>query len=255
MSRSIQNRLLEVLGTAAATLPSAEQIDVEGLVVYLEAELAGQDAARLYPQTAQALAGSGVWRQEYAALKAFLTWSADTVLVQPPRPPRLDFSYLPASTPVAEPAPAVATEFSWYWAPLGYLVVDLSAAVQRLLQPPQQQPVYSFRRASQGEQNVVYFALENQLADLNLRLIIEREPAAGDQCQVIVEAEIPSRGGWPNLADTIVNLKQADTVVQSRLTDDFGKAVFADVALTQLPALQVEVIPGLPPVDPDHRSG
>jgi hypothetical protein len=245
----IQNRLLEVLGAADAAPFPAEQIDIEGLVVYLEAELAGQDAARLYPQTAQALTSSAAWRQEYAALKDFLTWEVHTPFVQPPRPPCFDFSYLP----MVESATAVVTEPSWYWAPLGYLVVDLSNAVQRLLQPPQQQPAYSFIRAGQGEENAIHFALENQLADLNLRLTIEREPATSDGCQVIVEAEIPSRGGWPNLADTIVNLKQADTVVQSRLTDDFGKAVFPAVALIQMAGLKVEVIPGLPPTDPDHQ--
>lgn len=245
----------ELLGDAAAPDLSAEQLDRETLLVYIEAELGGRDAAKVHPQTALALAASALWRQEYEALKAFLAWEAQGPLAQPPRPPRFDFSYLPAPTPVAAPTTALLPEPSWYWAPLGYLVVDLANAVARLLQPPQRQSAYSFVRAGQGGQNEVHFTLENQLDDLNVRLTIARESATGDQCQVIVEAEIPSRGGWPNLADTIVNLKQADTVVQSRLTDDFGKVVFSAVALTQLAGLQVEVLPGLPPVDPDHQSG
>jgi hypothetical protein len=239
----------ELLGDAAAPDLSAEQLDWETLLVYLEAELAGRHAAQAHPQVVLALADSALWRQAYAALKEFLAWEAQGPLAQPPRPPRFDFSYLPAPTPVAEPTPALQPQLSWYWAQLGYLVVDLSAAVQRLLQPPPLQPAYSFVRAGQGEQNEVHFSLENQLADLNLRLTIAREPATGDQCQVMVEAEIPSRGGWPNLADTIVNLKQADMVVQSCLTDAFGKALFPAVAISQLPTLQVEVIPGLPPAD------
>ena len=242
-----------MLGEAAAPDLSAEQLDWEALLIYIEAELAGSDAAKMHPQVALALADSALWRQEYAALKEFLAWEAQGPLAQPPRPPCFDFSYLPAPTPVAEPTTAVLPHLSWYWAQLGYLVVELSAAVQRVLQAPQLQPAYSFVRTGQGEQNEVHFTLENQLADLNLRLTIAREPATGDQCQVIVEAEIPSRGGWPNLADTIVNLKEADTVVQSCLTDAFGKAVFPSVALSQLPALKVEVIPGLPPTEPDHR--
>ncbi|MCE7990077.1 MAG: hypothetical protein DYG89_53715 [Caldilinea sp. CFX5] len=242
----------EVLGEAAAPDLSAEQPDREALLVYIEAELAGHNAAQVHPEVALALADSALWRQEYVALKKFLAWEAQGPLAQPPRPPCFDFSYLPASAPVVEPTTALPP-LSWYWAQLGYLVVELSDAVQRLLQPPQRQPAHSFVRAGQGEQNEVHFTLENQLADLNLRLTIAREPATGDQCQVIVEAEIPSRGGWPNLADTIVNLKEADTVVQSCLTDAFGKAVFPAVALSQLPALQVEVIPGLPPPAPDHR--
>lgn len=247
VSRSIQNRLQEVLGHATTTALSTEPPDIEALVSYIEAELDGRDAAQLHPQTALALAGSAVWQQEYAALKAFLAWAAHGPLAQPSRPPCFDFSYLPT--------PALLPDLSWYWAQLGYLVVELSDAVVRALQPAQSQPAYSFARAAQGEENAYHFTLENQLADLNLRLTIEREQRVGDQCQVIVEAEIPSRGGWPNLADTIVNLKQAETVVQSRLTDAFGRAVFPAVAISQLPALQVEVIPGLPPADLDHQSG
>ena len=253
MSRLIQKRMQELLGEAAAPDLSVEQLDREALLVYIEAELAGRDAAQVHPAIALALADSALWRQEYVALKEFLAWEAQGALRPPPRPPRFDFSYLPAPTPVVEPTTAAQPQLSWYWAQLGYLVVELSDAVQRLLPPPQLQPAYSFVRTGQGAQNEVHFTLENQLADLNLRLTIAREPATGDQCQVIVEAEIPSRGGWPNLADTIVNLKAADTVVQSCLTDAFGKAVFPTVALSQLPALQVEVIPGLPPPAPDHR--
>ena len=249
MSRLNQKRMQEVLGEATAPDLSAVQLDREALLVYIEAELAGHRAAQVHPQVALALADSALWRQEYVALKEFLAWEAQGPLAQPPRPPRFDFSYLPAPTPVAEPTTALQPQLSWYWAQLGYLVVDLSAAVQRLLQLPQLQPDHSFIRAGQGEQTEVRFTLENQLVDLNLRLTIAREPATGDQCQVMVEAEIPSRGGWPNLADTIVNLKQADTVVQSCLTDAFGKALFPAVALSQLPTLQVEVIPGLPPAD------
>lgn len=252
MSRSNQKRLLEVLGEVVITPRSAEPLDMEAVLVYLEAEVAGQDAARLYPQIALALAASSAWQQAYEALKAFLAWEAQGPLAQPPRPPCFDFSYLPA--PVAAPAAPLLPDLSWYWAQLGYLVVELSDAVARALQPAQPQLAHSFTRAAQGEANAYHFTLENQLADLNLRLTIEREQPVGDQCQVIVEAEIPSRGGWPNLADTIVNLKQADTVVQSHLTDAFGRAVFSAVAISQLPMLQVEVIPGLPPADPDHRS-
>jgi len=243
----------EVLGEADATV-SAEQPDVEALLVYIEAELAGRNAAHLHPQTALALSRSPSWQQEYTTLKAFWAWEAQGPLLQPPRPPQFDFSYLPTPAPVAAPAASLLPDLSWYWAQLGYLVVELSDAVARALQPAQQ-PAYSFRRAAQGAANAYHFTLENQLADLNLRLTIEREQPVGDQCQVIVEAEIPSRGGWPNLADTIVNLKQADTVVQSCLTDAFGRAVFSAVAISQLPAMQVEVIPGLPPADLDRRSG
>lgn len=243
----------EVLGDAATTAFPAERPDVEALLVYIEAELAGRDAACAYPQTALALSRSAVWQQEYASLKPFLVWEAQGPLAQPPRPPRFDFSYLPAPAPVSTSTPPLLPDLSWYWAQLGYLVVDLSDAVMRALQPAQPQPAQSFTRAAQGAKNVYHFTLENQLADLNFRLTIEREQPVGDQCQVIVDAEIPSRGGWPNLADTIVNLKESDTVVQSRLTDAFGRAVFPAVAVSQLPTLQVEVIPGLPPTDPDHQ--
>ena len=60
---------------------------------------------------------------------------------------------------------------------------------------------------------------------------------------VIVEVSIPSRGGWPNLADTNVTLKRDDLELETQLTDAFGKAVFEGICTDDLAHLVFEIKP------------
>ena len=246
MPMSIENILQEVLADTPVTQISCEQIDLEELLVYIEAELDGRDAVRLYPQVRAALDSSLPCRQEYDEIKAFLRLEQSGELQRPPRAPHLDFSYL--SMPAPEPVQPRLTNVQplWYWEKLGRLVVEFSEGLRQFLQSPRPQLAYTFERSSQIGKGGYQFVLENILEDLNIRINVQPESQLNDRYQIIVETEIPSRGGWPHWANTTVNLKQAETVVQTRLTDAFGKVVFDAIEATNLPQLKVEIMPGLP---------
>lgn len=232
--------LAELLAAPPASRNSDGQIDREDLLVYIEAELNGRDAAQLYPQVRLALDHSAQWQQEYAELKEFLLLLESDTGRAPPRAPYFDLSYLPA--PI-QPAPT-SYQPVWHWEKLSRLVIEFSTELLQNLQVPRPQPAYVFERSGLTTDGNYQFALENTVEDLNVRINIQRLPQANDHYQLVVETEIPSRGGWPHLANTVVNLKQANAVVQSRLTDAFGKAVFNEVASPLLAQLTVEIVAG-----------
>jgi hypothetical protein len=257
IQKSMQNILQEVLADPFATRISCEQIDLENFLVYIEAELAGHDAANLHPWVRAALDGSLACRQEYEEIKEFLLLEHSDGWRVPTRAPRLDFSYLPVLEPAFTQQPAPSYQPMWYWEQLNRLVIQFSAELLQRLQALTPQPAYTFERSNQSGDGSYQFALDETLEDLNVQINIQRVRQANDHYQIVVETNIPSRGGWPHLANTIVNLKHADAVVQSRLTDAFGKAVFNDIAATLLAQLQVEIIPGPPEGQPEpgRQSG
>ena len=56
-----------------------------------------------------------------------------------------------------------------------------------------------------------------------------------------VDVNIPSRGGWPELAGSRVTLRRNDIKLATQETDAFGKAVFEGIAIAELPTFVIEV--------------
>ena len=57
-----------------------------------------------------------------------------------------------------------------------------------------------------------------------------------------VAVDIPSRGGWPNLAGSAVILRRGpDELIDEQETDAFGKVTFEDVRVEDLPLLVFEI--------------
>lgn len=239
---STPRMLQELLADPSVTQLSDEQITLEDLLVYVETEVEGQDASRLHPQVQAALDNSPAWRQEYTEIKEFLCLEESDNWRGPTRAPRFDFSYLPALDAEGTQSPATTYEPSWYWKKVRHLVIEFSAELLESLRAPQPQLAYTFERSNQAPAGRYQFALANTDEGLTIRLNVQCDHQTSDRYQMVVETEIPSRGGWPHLANTTVNLKQADTVVQTRLTDAFGKAVFEAIAATDLAQMQVEII-------------
>jgi hypothetical protein len=78
------------------------------------------------------------------------------------------------------------------------------------------------------------FTLVGEVEDQDV--IISVEPARGEPARwtVIVQVDIPSRGGWPNLGGTLVTLGRGAATLGSQATDDFGTAVFERIATDDL---------------------
>jgi hypothetical protein len=126
------------------------------------------------------------------------------------------------------------------------LVIEFSAELVRTLQAPAYQPAYAAARLKSGRSQRVLcrFSLKEAIEDLEVTITAEERRDDPAQCTVIVEVNVPSRGGWPNLAGTQVTLRRGEQELETQLTDAFGKAVFEDIRTEDLANLVFEITPG-----------
>jgi len=217
-----------------APLAEACQACQAGLAAFVDAEVDGQPATSLFPVVAGHLATCAACRQEHADLRSLLGLERQGQLEQPPAPIEFDFSYLAIGPFSGERSNRSA---GWRLDALGRLVIQFSADLLRALQPPALQLGYLKGDA----QPSLSYALANQIDDLNVHIHVD--PARRDPQRAIIEVdvEIPSRGGWPNLAGSVVTLRRGDDLLDEQETDPFGKVVFGDVPAEDLPALVFEI--------------
>lgn len=130
----------------------------------------------------------------------------------------------------------------WRLDALGQLVIEFSTGLLRTLQPP----AYGVAgvKAGTAPGPIRRFALTDAVEDLEVAITIEAQQGDPTRCMVTVEAKIPSRGGWPNLAGTMVTLKRGTQELEARATDPFGRAIFAGIATADLPQLVFVIAPG-----------
>lgn len=206
----------------------------EQLAAYVDAELAGQPAGVRFPTVAAHLGQCAACQQAYQELKALLTLEQNGRLAAPPVVPFFDFGYLPPRP--ARPATQPASR-SWRWDELGRLVIRWTADLLASLPGPALQPAMLKSGAPAG----LRYDLVGELDDLAVR--IEADPQRGDPQRWTVEVavDIPSRGGWPHLAGSIVALRRGDETLDQQETDPFGKAVFENVSASDLPHLSFTI--------------
>jgi hypothetical protein len=139
--------------------------------------------------------------------------------------------------------PPQPVRIPWRWDEAGRLVIAFSAELVQALQSSTQQPGYATtrRKASRSPEIIYQFLLTDAVEDLELTMTAEPARDNPVQCVVIVEVLIPSRGGWPHLAGTEVTLKRNDQKLETQMTDTYGKAVFAGIAVEALPQLVCEI--------------
>ncbi len=101
-------------------------------------------------------------------------------------------------------------------------------------------PAPAFAMRSSGE--ALQAAAGEAEIDLEVSFTIEPEGAHPDTCTIGVEVNIPSKGGWPNLANSEVLLTRGD-MVNRETTDAFGQAHFDGIPTKELGALLFEIIP------------
>ena len=230
-----------------APLAEACQACLADLAAYVEAELDGQPAAELFPAIAKHLETCVACRQEHGELNSLFTSDRQGRFEQPPTPAAFDFGYLQigpfseersnltATASSREPAPA---RQPWRLDTLGRLVIQFSVDLLRSLQPPALQLSYLKGDAPAS----LNYALTEQIDDLNVRISVEPSRRDPQRTSVEVEVDIPSHGGWPNLAGSTVTLRRgAEQLMEEQETDAFGKALFEDVSVEDLPLLVFEI--------------
>jgi hypothetical protein len=124
---------------------------------------------------------------------------------------------------------------------LGRLIVEFSA---EMLQGWQSLPSASVGVKSDQTAGILYqMTVSDADPDLTVTITAEQVAAHPTQCVASVDVEIPSRGGWPNLAGSEIVLRQGDRILGIQQTDAFGTTMFEDLNLDDLPRLSFEIIP------------
>ena len=125
---------------------------------------------------------------------------------------------------------------------LGRLVIAFSEQLLGAFQPARslaEGPVRSEPEPDQRRQLVVDQSSDDRL------VTISAEPKRGtsDRWVITVRVEIPSRGGWPNLAGSQVLAQVHGVTLAAQLTDPLGNAVFDDIPGDALTSLALVITP------------
>lgn len=111
--------------------------------------------------------------------------------------------------------------------------------------PPQlaDQLAYGGLRSESLAQPLGQLALTEGVENLEVIITVESMPRQADYCAITVQVNIPSRGGWPNLAGTEVTLKQNEVNLASGATDAFGQTIFEGIPTADFSQLSFELLP------------
>jgi hypothetical protein len=199
---------------------------------YVQAETEGQSDAPEWRPLALHLAMCPYCSDEHAALADLLALAWGEAGVEPPGYPAPDLSFLRAERQEGNK--------HWRLDELGRLIIEFSAELLRALQPPTLQPAYAMTKA-QSPRTLCQFSLKTQ--DLEVVIAAEEQRDDPAHCTVSVEVNIPSRGGWPQLAGTEVILKHDELQLRTQRTDAFGKALFEGIVSDDLARLSFEITP------------
>lgn len=223
------------------------------IVAYVEVELEHGHAAAHNPVLQRQIATCASCHTLYTELKALLQLERTEQLVEPPSA-TFDLTFLQEKanaqaqvrnqTALAAPPTAARRQVDslrWRVNELGHLLVALSAEFLETLQPA---PKAAYLKAPvRNLFTVTSPPLGTDLgADLTVTLAVNTPRRQPEACIVNVTADIPSRGGWPNLGGITVKLALDDVTIATGTTDAFGKVAFAGIARTDLSRLQITVI-------------
>ncbi|MCB0061164.1 MAG: hypothetical protein KDE19_03580 [Caldilineaceae bacterium] len=197
-------------GAAAQELPC--HTNQEEIIVYLEAEQSGKNPANEYPALHAQLQSCPTCYTLYAELKELLAMERDGTLVEPPIQARfivpvLDTVATGHRAVVAKSGEAVAKKVRdgqavlWTFTELGQLIATLSTELLAAFQPDLQP---SYLKAASQELFTIHSPAIAE--DLNLTITAQTGRRDHEHCALTVTADIPSRGGWPNLGGITVKL-------------------------------------------------
>lgn len=95
-----------------------------------------------------------------------------------------------------------------------------------------------------GSQPLLEMTLSQGIDDFEAVISVATRLKDPTQCNITIKVNIPSRGGWPNLAGTEVILKREGTTIATQATNAFGQVVFKEITPAELTKLSFEITPG-----------
>lgn len=202
------------------------------LAEYVDAQVMGVESGKAFAEVELHLQVCPHCAREYRELLALTESAYAEDLPQPARQPKFDFSFLEAGS----------KRFVW-WDELGRLIIEFSAELVRAFQPPAPRLGYAGVKSEKPQRTLCQLPVQDPDEDLEVTITAEEARDDPNACTVVVEVNIPSLGGWPNLSGTEVTLKRDEQELESQATDAFGKAVFEGVSTDDLPHLVFEIKP------------
>lgn len=206
---------------------------------YLQAEAEGQAHVPRWRAVALHLETCPHCAAAYATLTDLVALAYGERGVEPPRYPVPELAFLRQKKDRHSQPVSIA----WRLDELGRLIVELSAELLHALQLPAYQPAYATARLKSEKKTLFQLALKEAVKDLEVTITAEETRDDPTRCTVSVQVHIPSRGGWPNLADTEVTIKRDEQELETQRTDAFGEAVFEGIATDDLAHLVFEIAP------------
>ncbi|MEZ4664273.1 MAG: hypothetical protein R2911_42625 [Caldilineaceae bacterium] len=217
-----------------AELPESADL----LYAYIEAELDELNASLMFPEVHRDLADNFALQEAYGELRELLAMEREDRLIEPPVMPSFDFSYLKQQA-----APAVLLQKSWNLDRVGRLVIEFTSELLQSIRPLDLQPALVKSGHGSNTDKMYHYVLKDQLKDLNVEIGVKPDPAVPGQCHVAAWVGIPSREGWPNWKNSRIEMRMGQQILQSQLTDAFGRVLFDPIDLADLPQLTFEVTP------------
>lgn len=225
----------------------------EEIVAYIEAEQDGLNASVQFPEIHAQIHSCRSCYRVYEELQELLEMARAETLVEPPL--AADF-VLPVQDEVASDGHVIveragASQTSgqsvqqrdthsvlWTFNEIGQMIAAFSIDLLQSFQPS---PQLNYLKAPMRE----LFSLQSPeiAADLNITIAAHTKRRDPEQCTLTVTADIPSRGGWPNLGGTAITLLLDAEKVATEVTDAFGTVIFDGIACTALAQAQVLVQP------------
>ncbi|HDQ74104.1 MAG TPA: hypothetical protein ENN19_18720 [Chloroflexi bacterium] len=209
---------------------------------YLQAEMAGraQDEAwrEAWSPVTFHLETCPYCAAVYASLFDLVALAQGERGAEPPSYPEPDLPFLELEPEEARRA----FDLTWKLNELGHVIIQLAEGAARALERVSSQPAYAAVKSG-AERALGQFTLEEAVEDLAVILEIEKSRDDAAYCIVIVTVDIPSKGGWPNLAGSKVILRYGEEELGTQWTDAFGTAVFEDVQRADLERLTFEIVP------------
>lgn len=222
------------------------------LHIYIGLELDGENAAEAYPQVQACLESSPTFHQLYQSMKKLIADERQGILIEPPSytVPDQDFIHSLLSADSTKQSKKLYL-IQWAIKEAGQLIVHLRGEAHRKAQEllddmndavaVQQLQLSGPMRGKTTQ--LPKFQLKGALDDLEIEIKtseIEGEPTL---CQVAVQVNIPSLGGWPKLGNTKVALSNRNEEIETQSTDAYGVALFDRISITDLDYLMFEIVP------------
>ncbi len=238
--RYCQNRvgqLIWVLLTDETDVLTCEKC-LDQLPDYLQSKMDGAGGAPQWHEVSLHLATCPYCAIELAELSQLVALSNSNQLRELPRYPVPDLSFL---HPKDTKSTSLTDNIIWRLDELGRLLIDLSDDLIRAFQLSAQQlaPV-----KSTSSRILCALTLAQAVEDMEVEILAEEERRDPIHCKVSITINMPSRGGWPNLAGSEVMIKEGEQELGTKITDAHGTAVFRKIATDSLPDLTFTITSG-----------